>query len=278
MHLILALDKNFERLAAVAVTSFLLHSSFESVIIVSPESDKFELLERIAHEFDILFVHQIIQETSSLHRLPKNIQPYFYCIEALDQTLPGRYLYVDADTLCVADVQQLAELILRSNTPIAVCSHGRPMPDRSLILGLESPFHYFNAGVLLFDSEYLKRYLSPRMVVEYYLNHQCLCRFREQCSLNTLLEGHVQFLPGQYNVLSWMRERNSNHQWHDSSVNSMAYCLPDIRQNMKIVHFSNGALPSNVPEGRRESIDHYWLLLEKGINQPAVLPNYSDLW
>ena len=75
-----------------------------------------------------------------------------------------------------------------------------------------------------------------------------------------------------------MRERNSNHQRHDSSVNSMAYCLPDIRQNMKIVHFSNGALPSNVPEGRRESMDRYWLLLEKGINQPAVLPNYSDLW
>ena len=47
---------------------------------------------------------------------------------------------------------------------------------------------------------------------------------------------------------------------------------------MKIVHFSNGALPSNVPEGRRESMDRYWLLLEKGINQPAVLPNYSDLW
>ncbi len=278
MHLLLALDKSFEHLAAVAVTSFLLHSSFESLVIVSPESEKFEKLEYIAYEFDVPFVHQMLEETSALYRLPKDVQPYFYCIEALNQVIPGRYLYIDADTLCVADLHLLTKLELNFNTPFAACSHGRPMPDRSLILNLESPFHYFNAGIFLFDSEPLKKYLSPSMVVDFYLKNQCLCRFREQCSINALLRGHVQFLPGQYNVLSWMRERQNHHQWHHPSVNSMAYCLPYIWKNMSIIHFSNGALPSRVPKERHELMDRYWLLIEQGISKPTDLPNYSDLW
>ena len=80
------------------------------------------------------------------------MQPYFPCIEALRQNRSGRYLCVDADTLCVASYRPLEDLPLDDEFPLAACSHGRPMPDRSLLLGLESHYHYFNAGVLLFDS------------------------------------------------------------------------------------------------------------------------------
>ena len=48
------------------------------------------------------------------------------------------------------------------------------MPDRSLVLGLDSPFHYFNAGVLLFDSEALAELVTPDAVVEYALSHAAL--------------------------------------------------------------------------------------------------------
>ena len=270
MHLLLALDRGFEALGSVALTSYLLHHRFESVVLVTPPDQRLLQLEAIAALFAVPLDWQQIGSEASLHRLEPALQPYFFCIEALKQQ-PGRYLYVDADTLCVNELSALEDLPLDKAHPLAACSHGRPMPDRSLVLGLESPFHYFNAGVMLFDSSALASQITPAAVVDYYLNHRALCRFREQCSLNGLLHGQVQYLPGQYNLLSWMRERQSQGPWHDIVANSMAYCLPDVRQRMAIVHLSAGALPHRVDPSRHELVDRYWLHLEQALRQKQPL-------
>ena len=209
MHLLLALDRGFEALGSVALTSYLLHHRFESVVLVTPPEQRLLQLEAVAAGFGVPLVWQPIGSEAALHRLDPVLQPYFFCIEALQQRSPGRYLYVDADTLCVSELSALVDLPLDALRPLAACSHGRPMPDRSLVLGLESPFHYFNAGVMLFDASALASLITPAAVVDYCLKHRALCRFREQCSLNGLLRGQVQFLPGQYNLLSWMRERQA---------------------------------------------------------------------
>ena len=53
----------------------------------------------------------------------------------------------------------------------------------------------------------------------------------------------MRFLPSQYNMLSWMRQRQADGRWHNVDTNSMAYCLPDVREKMVIAHLSAGALP-----------------------------------
>ena len=281
MHLVLALDQGFETLASVALTSFLLHHSFESVVVVAPEGHPMERLSALAAAFHVPLRLQPIPADSALSSLPPAVRPYFFCIEALKQDTPGRYLYVDADTLCVNELSALEDLPLDDVHPLAACSHGRPMPDRSLVLALESPYHYFNAGVLLFDSAALAKQLSPVAVVDYFLRHRALCRFREQCALNGILRGKVRYLPGQYNLLSWMRERQDQGRWHNLAANPMAYCLTNVREQMAIVHLSAGALPTQVEESRREPMDCYWLLLEKAMDQPEQAPNlprYAERW
>ena len=153
------------------------------------------------------------------------------------------------------------------------------MPDRSLVLGLETPYHYFNAGVMLFDALALSSSISPTSLVDYFQKHRALCRFREQCALNRLLRGQVQYLPGQYNLLSWMRKRSAQGRWHDIAANPMAYCLPDVWDRMAIVHLSAGALPSQVDPSRHERLDRYWLYLQHALQrgQPlAQLPRFGD--
>ena len=276
MHLVLVLDSGFEGLSVVALTSFLLHHDFESVVVVSPVGDPLHGLEQVAKQFGVPFRRQIIGAESILQSLPLEIRPYFFCIEALQQRQPGRYLYVDADTLCVSDLSALEDLPLDVSRPLAACSHGRPMPDRSLVLGLETQYHYFNAGVMLFDSAaLLVNEITPAAVVDYYLKHRALCRFREQCALNGLMQGKVQFLPGQYNLLSWMRERQAQGRWHDVAANPMAYCLPDVRERMAIVHLSAGALPKQVDPSRHERVDCYWLYLEQALLQGQPLTQLS---
>ena len=176
MHLLLSLDRGFEALGSVALTSYLLHHRFESVVLVTPPEQRLLQLEAVAAGFGVPLVWQPIGSEAALHELEPALQPYFFCIEALLQQ-PGRYLYVDADTLCVSELSALEDLPLDASHPLAACSHGRPMHDRALVLGLESPFHYFNAGVMLFDASALASSITPAAVVDFYLKHRALCRF-----------------------------------------------------------------------------------------------------
>lgn len=172
-------------MAAVALTSFLLNNRFERVVVVTPEDTRLQTLPRIATHLQTPFQQLTIPGTAACEQLDPLVKPYFYCIEAIDQachgplaTEPGRYLDVDADMLCVRSLPELAQLTLSTKRPVAACSHGRPLVDRQLLLQLESPYHYFNAGILLFDSRTLAPHLDSEAVVSFFQANRALCRFR----------------------------------------------------------------------------------------------------
>lgn len=285
LRLLLALDSSFEPLAAVALLSVLRHNQVEQVLVVTPEGTQLTQLPRIAECFNTPFQERAIPAGCPSARLAPNLRPYFYCIEAIELACNGdaaRYLYIDSDTLCLRDLSELSRLPLGPEQPLAACSHGRPMVDRALLLGLESPYHYFNAGVILFDTAALNQKLNSELVVSYYEANQAICRFREQCALNGLLKGKVRYLPNQYNYLSWMRPRAQHLHWQQVNTNSMAYCLPDVRNQLAIAHLSAGALPTRFPIERLEDIDHYWLHLSDWLacdsksTELIDLPDYSS--
>jgi lipopolysaccharide biosynthesis glycosyltransferase len=274
LRLLLAIDASFEPLAAVAVYSFLLHNQWQSIVVVTPETTQLHQLPKLAARFETTLLQLTIPPAAPCHQLPQAVKPYFYCIEAIEQTChgalaaePGRYLYVDADTLCMRNLSELERLPLSIERPLAACSHGRPMIDRQLVLELETPYHYFNAGVLLFESELLSSLFHSQEVVEFYLNNQAICRFREQCALNSLLRDKIRFMPNQYNYLSWMRPRVAGGQWHQISANPMAYCLEHVREELAIAHLSAGAIPSRLSPERREAVDIYWLELAEQLSK-----------
>lgn len=277
--LIFAIDAQFEPQAAVALCSFLIHNEIPRVLVVTPRHCKLSLLPAIAKAFDTELEHKQVRDDSPLSNLPAAVSPYFYCVEALDLAeSPGRYLYVDADTLCVSTIEPLKRLTLTPQRPIAACSHGRPMVERALVLNLQSSYHYFNAGVLLFDAQYLKEKINCRKVVEYFLANSGLCRFREQCALNALLRDQVQYLPMQYNLLSWMRERQSGHNWHSLSANEMADSISHAREDVAIAHLSAGAHPDRLPQDRIEPLDRYWLEIRDHLSRgrdPRDLRRYQ---
>ena len=72
-----------------------------------------------------------------------------------------------------------------------------------------------------------------------------------------------------------MRERQAQGRWHDVAANPMAYCLPDVRERMAIVHLSAGALPKQVDPSRHERVDCYWLYLEQALLQGQPLTQLS---
>ena len=82
------------------------------------------------------------------------------------------------------------------------------------------------------------------------------------------LNGRVQFLPGQYNLLSWMRECQAQGRW-TTLLLIRWLVLADVRERMAIVHFSAGALPPQVEPSRHEWVDRYRLYLEEALQQKS---------
>jgi lipopolysaccharide biosynthesis glycosyltransferase len=275
LSLLYALDAGFEELALLSLASFLLHNKFRRVYCATSSEYDAARLASLCDRYGQSFVPLPIPDSHPITVLSPAVQPYFYCIAAIDMIPPdaGSVLYADADTLCVSSLETLANLQLNGEQPVAACSHGRPMLDRQLALGLASAYHYFNAGLLLFNPATYPEMARATAVIDYYLQHEVLCRFREQCALNSLLKHRVAFLPSSYNYLSWMRPRLSDHIWQNPLHNPFAAQLEHIRSSVKIAHLSARALPSLLPVDRLEPLDRYWLhLRERLIGQKLGEP------
>ena len=102
MHLLLALDRGFESLGSVALTSYLLHHRFESVVLVTPPEQRLLQLEAVAAGFGVPLVWQPIG-SELLCIGSSQASAIFLLHRSAAAALPGRYLYVDADTLCVSE-------------------------------------------------------------------------------------------------------------------------------------------------------------------------------
>jgi len=269
LKLLLAFDDHFTNYAAIAILSFVIHRAVDEVIIATDEKVDNKFFYELCIQFSVKVRH-IRLDLSKTTAIGSREVAYFYCIDAIEQVCTifndcnVRILYVDADTMCVRNLDELTTLNANGKG-IWVCSHGRPMYDRALVLGLKDEYSYFNAGVILFDPKQLRGRLTYSYIEEEYIANIALTRFREQCILNKVLRNAVDFLPNQYNYLSWMRLRNKDSAWHNEKCNLMAYCLSDVREKLGIVHFSAGSYPDRVSEGRLELIDRYWLYLKSAI-------------
>lgn len=285
LRLLLALDSKFESLASVSLTSFLIHNQVEKIVAFTPIDNSLKILPKIAECLGVEFIIIVIEQDSPISSLSMDVKPYFYCIEAISsvcQSESARYLYLDSDTLCIRCINDLSLLALSSNKPLAACSHGRPMQERSLLLDLPSPYHYFNAGVILFESHMLAPHLDIQTLINYYKANKILCRFREQCSLNAFMCGKVQFLPNHYNYLSWMRPRLGHLYWHKSENNLMANSLSDIQKRASIVHLSSGGIPLRLSPELLEDVDLYWIKIYESVKTLSdfkyllELPTYEE--
>ena len=265
LQVLYALDAYCIPLARISLLSCCLQVPVASVRVVTPVGVDISQLRRIADSFQVPLVQTFLADDDPIQRLPTSIRPYFYCLSALAQPGDGPALLLDADTLCVGDLQPLLELSLTAQRPIAACSHHHPMPDRQLALNLPSPFSYINAGVLLFEPQLLAQHFQLDAALQFFDQHRVLCRFREQCVLNALLADHFHFLPPRFNLLSWMRHRARRSPWQSELLNPMAALLPQERAQAQIVHFSNGCLPRRLRWYQRDRFDRYWLQLEAAL-------------
>jgi lipopolysaccharide biosynthesis glycosyltransferase len=255
VHIALAFDVHYAEYAQVTV---------ESVLDVHPRPDRltFWLLTTpdVVRERGAVLRRQVagragmhlLKAGHEVHALPRSERPELAHLTAamyLRLFLPSmlspaveRFLYLDADTMCVGDLSPLWDLPM-SGAPVAAVRDGfaktlsdfdGPPPGAD---GLDPGAPYFNSGVLLVDVARWRAMRISEQCFDYLARHRGRLRFPDQDALNIAAYGNWLRLGREWNHMkSWRLEPDSERFGSE----------PEAR----IIHFTGPWKPwKPVPEG-----------------------------
>lgn len=204
-HVAFGVDAAYARPAGIAVTSLLAHNPGTPFVfhvfanaMDAADRQRFEQLARkhatTVELYDV--------DPRAFARLPTTTQ---YSLAMYNRLLVAhalqgraqRVLYLDADTLCIAPLDELLGTDLAGAVSLVV-QDGELSAGQSAALGLKSG-RYFNSGMMLIDVDrWLERDVSARCAE--LLAERPRFRWADQDALNLLLDGETRFVDERWNV------------------------------------------------------------------------------
>ena len=281
IHICFTSDSNYAGYLAVALISLLENSDFKKKyrIVILDDGILFEdkdLLNNMIAKYanaEIVFIEISQYITDKIkEQFYVNPDSHFtkstYYRMLLAEIFPNlnRIIYLDCDVVVLSDISELYKIELDGHCLGATLD---PEMNRLMfeqrnnqefwrsylveVLGLENPYEYFQAGVLVMDLEKMRR--------ENFFA-QCIDKLREipkprivdQCILNSVLCGRVKNIDLSWNV-EWViplrRSELAHYLPADIYVNYI-----NARKNPKIIHYCGDFKPWRSPNC--ELAYHFW--------------------
>ncbi len=115
-----------------------------------------------------------------------------------------RVLYLDADMLCVGDLEELMAMDLEDTTALVVDDVGWETANgrdgRYSVLGLKHP-RYFNAGMLYINIPVWEKNKVSEAAIRALVSNPEKLSFNDQDALNIVLDGQVRYIPVKWNYI-----------------------------------------------------------------------------
>lgn len=274
-------DYNYSVYLSVAIKSLLENSDFATkyhILIlddgISAEDKKIlsNMVSKYANS-EIIFV-EVSQYVTDKIKEQFYVRPnsYFTIATYYRMLLPeifpnlNRVIYLDCDIVVLSDISELykteldghylgATLDPEMNRLMFEQRNGQELWKSYLVevLGLENPYEYFQAGVLVMDLEKMRR--------ENFFA-QCIDKLREipkprivdQCILNSVLYGKVRHIDLAWNV-EWVIPLRRSDLAHHLPADIYANYI-HARKNPKIIHYCGDFKPWRNPNF--ELAYHFW--------------------
>ena len=176
----------------------------------------------------------------------------------------GKVVYLDSDLVVEGDVSELFELDLEDNLLAAAhdvdylgnlnMHDGERMEYTKEILGMNRPFDYFQAGVLVLNVAEMRKLHSVKEWLEIASNPDYI--YNDQDILNAHCQGRVKYLGYEWNVMHDCGGRVGNVFSFAPASAFDSYNAS--RSNPKIIHYAGFEKPWIMPEC--DFAEHYWKL------------------
>ena len=212
IHIALCCDDKYARHCSVTMLSVIRNTRHPERIVFALFHEDFspETQENILRTFandpcKITFVdlknEYFATETFS-SPWPKQVL-YRFKVPKLFPGCPDKILYLDADTIVIADVAELWREKLNDCVIGAVSDLGMNTVDRDAsreVLGLAEEDLYFNSGVLLIDVRKWKEQDVENTLIRYIESYGSQLEFLDQDALNHVLRNKWKPLPQKWNM------------------------------------------------------------------------------
>ncbi len=237
-NILVAVNSSYLLPLAVMLESLFDHNSDIDIYLLYSDLKEEELQELddfIKNKTSVLFPLKIESETfahaPTLKYISKETYYRLLAAELLPDTV-DRLLWLDADIIVAKNIGKFYATGFDGNCLVA-CSYGTPMQktiaDNCARLGIADSGKYFNAGVLLYNMEALRK-LDVRKRID-----QC---FQEQPRLT---------FPGQdiTNLIFHNQVKIEDYRYY----NAMIHCIANLEErhfmeeNAAIIHFPGEAKP-----------------------------------
>ncbi len=270
---VFAADDSYAPMLATTIKSMLVNASEEfhyDIIVLTREMSRAnqEAIRQLAMQTRtarvvFLFVDRLIDvqdlETNNPHI---SVETYYRFL--IQDTLPDydKVLYLDADLIVKGDVSELFAVDLGDNMLAAVrdvdylgnlnlTDTGRFAYSKS-VLGMDDPYDYFQAGVLVLNTKVLREEIPVATWIEHAQNNCYI--YNDQDILNAQCEGRVVYLDPSWNVMHDGCGRIDKVCRHAPIPVYEAYA--SARTHEKIIHYAGPEKPWNIPDCDR--IADYW--------------------
>lgn len=245
LHIAFNIDANYTQHCAVTLVSIFENNKKEKVIahIVAPSlpKDDQKILQQLAldynNEVKFYFPHASILAPFSIKAFSKRISltTYYRCL--LSQILPeniGKVIYLDCDILVRGSLRPFWDTDLEEQAVGVIEDVGCNDESRYLQLCYPSHKSYFNAGVLLINLAYWRKYDIAQQCIDFFKKHPERIRFNDQDLLNIVLVNNKTFLSIQWNCQDGFYRNCKNEEERQRNEN-----LISILRSPVILHFTN---------------------------------------
>ncbi|SHJ53712.1 glycosyltransferase family 8 protein [Propionispora hippei] len=207
IHIGYGIDNNYVRCMGASIAS-ICHNNQDSHIIVHVlasglTNDSTKKLEQLACDFNVN-IHVYTIDQTVFAQLP--VQVHFPASIYYRFILPAilevpKVLYLDADIICLRNIQALFAMDLADHIAAAVPDVEPLATKRNTVLGLAN-HTYFNSGVLLLVRNHWNNYQVANKALTLLAQEPQKFRYPDQDVLNVVLSGKITYLGQEWNRIN----------------------------------------------------------------------------
>lgn len=231
IDIVFSSDDNYVQHCCAAIVSILLNSDasayFRFYILdggISKENKKKLLELKSIRDFSVQFIDMTKFDFSMFPMNRKYISIATYYRLLLLEILPeyvNKVIYLDCDIIVEQDIKILWDYDINDYLAGVVEDEGSISQLKRL--ELPSKNNYFNAGVVVFNIEKLKKFNFKEKCINYYNNNKDKISLQDQDILNGVLNGLCKYFPLNWNTNSRLFFNNEleHHFTDDEAISAI---------------------------------------------------------
>lgn len=200
MNILISINSNYLFPALAMLTSLLTNNSVKTNIYLlynDLKDDEIDLLEKGIEKFDATIFRILVDNTQFIN-FPLShhfsIETYFrFLAQSLLPSKVDRVLWLDADVIVNNSITDFYYQDLKGYY-VSVCESINKEKN-VLLKKLELPedSNYFNAGVILFNLELIRKEIKPNVYFDYLINNKNKITWLDQDVLNVIFNKKIKY-------------------------------------------------------------------------------------